>query len=130
MEGVVEEIRKLLSQGMSSRQIIDLEFAPRTVYKVQHDFRRKNTLGNEMRMRADSPDRLAALARLLSPEHSDNSNDDFGRKAEILQVLRVELDRIQREKEKLQFQDSLIIWEMLEVLDKILGEVDTSKHSS
>ena len=41
MDGVMSSIRELLADGMSSRQIIDLGFAPRTVYKVQRDFRRK-----------------------------------------------------------------------------------------
>ena len=41
MDGVMEMIRGLLAQGKSSREIIDAGFAPRTVYKVQQEFRRR-----------------------------------------------------------------------------------------
>ena len=42
MDGIMNSIRDLLSEGMASRRIIDLGFAPRTVYKVQRDFGRKS----------------------------------------------------------------------------------------
>ena len=40
-KGVMEEIRELLSLGMSSREVIDLGYAPGTVYKVQRQLREK-----------------------------------------------------------------------------------------
>ena len=56
MDGAMQTIRSLLSQGKSSREIIDLGFAPRTVYKVQQDFRRRNPAAAEI-----SPGSGAAL---------------------------------------------------------------------
>lgn len=56
MDGAMQRIRSLLSQGKSSREIINLGLAPRTVYKVQQVFRRKNSAATEM-----SPSTGAAL---------------------------------------------------------------------
>ena len=75
MDGIMAEIRKLLSQGMSSREIINLGFAPWTIYKVQRDFRRKNSTGNGTGMKAD------ARYKLLTPVHPQTFEHDLFRKS-------------------------------------------------
>ena len=41
--GVMQRIGTLLSEGKSSRELIDLGYAPGTVYKVQREFRSSNS---------------------------------------------------------------------------------------
>ena len=66
MNGLMETIRNLLSQGKSSREIIDLGFAPRTVYKVRQDLRRKKnstTTDIVLRVGADLQRDIRSLKR-------------------------------------------------------------------
>ena len=44
--GVMQEIEELLAQGNTSRQVIDLGYAPGTVYGVQRRVRRQSSLGH------------------------------------------------------------------------------------
>ena len=39
--GIMQEIRTLLSEGRSSRDVIDAGYAPGTVYKVQRNYRQR-----------------------------------------------------------------------------------------
>ena len=45
--GIMQQIRQLLSQGRSSREVIEMGFSPGTVYKVQHQLARSRASPEE-----------------------------------------------------------------------------------
>jgi DNA-binding CsgD family transcriptional regulator len=47
---IMQEIRKLLSQGKSSSEVIALGYKPPTVYKVQRQLRKKGQGNNKARV--------------------------------------------------------------------------------
>ena len=84
MDGVMEDIRNLLAEGESSREIIERGFAPRTVYKVQRDFRRKDLAATEVSpsaetgLRQEVEDLTAQLQTLEAKDPCPMCGEDVG----------------------------------------------------
>ncbi len=87
MDSIMAQIRGLLAEGKSSREIISLGYSPRTVYKVQEVFRRKSRFLGDHPGVQGSEHRLASL-ETIRPESAvvpSKSTDD---------ALRVEMERL------------------------------------
>ncbi len=82
--GIMEEIRELWSNGMSSGELIEVGYAPGTVYKVQRQMRRRCQGGDEgtsTSMRQTPTVEEVYLARIKELE---TENDGLESWAELL----------------------------------------------
>jgi hypothetical protein len=130
MDGVMARIRELLSEGKSSREIIDLGFAPRTVYKVQQTFLRKNSAMDRVRIRPEGPEKLMTPGHSPCWEQLAGLSDHVRKLSQEIEVLRDELSRTQQEKEELELElgqlRPLRVWSGIpcyECGDSLLGDV-------
>ena len=63
--GVMQEIEELLSQGNTSRQVIDLGYAPGTVYGVQRRVRRQSSEQENSEAYHQATEQSADIAPLI-----------------------------------------------------------------
>jgi hypothetical protein len=66
--GIMDQIRNLLSQGKSSREIIQLGYAAGTVYKVQRQLRPKQTTGEEPALVMDQDPSISDAGELSAAD--------------------------------------------------------------
>lgn len=90
-KGIMEEVRELLVDGLSSREAIDLGYAPGTVYKVQRQLRKKTsgTQGMDGAPTGAAASEFAQTVRDLQAEiiHLEAEIDRLGRVEQHAQVL-------------------------------------------
>jgi hypothetical protein len=108
----MDQIRKLLSQGKSSREIIQLGYAAGTVYKVQRQLRPKQPTGEEPALVMDE---TPSISDAEEPEELSAADAEFfrclfGPVDESAQAsdLRAELDQAQSRIEELEEEVSQV----------------------
>jgi len=100
--GIMAQIRELLSEGLSSREVIELGYAPGTVYKAQRQLRRPKEGAipkGYLDLSTDSPKLVGELSRL---------SEEKGRlEAEVERLSDLEEDRLRLEEEVSRLKSSL-----------------------
>ena len=114
--GVMDEIRGHLSEGKASREIIQLGYAPGSVYRLQREFRvgqaEEDAESKETEQESPVPgDELESPApEILQSEESHDREQTARRRAEVAQLanaqaaigeLREALDRLSDQKQRL-----------------------------